>query len=84
MLIAIISLFNRLIAAIGASLSAILSVLPDSPFSWLEEIDNTVLQAINWVIPVNAMVSHLQIYVLAVAVYYAIRIILRWAKAAGG
>lgn len=82
--IAIIRMFNRLIAAIGSSLTAILSILPESPFLWVDQIDSMVLEVINWVFPVNAMISHLQLYVTAVAIYYAIRIALRWAKAAGG
>lgn len=84
MQIAIIALINKVIEAAGNLITVLFSLLPDSPFLWLENIDSVVLQAINWVIPVSAMVSHLQLYVVAVAIYYALRIALRWVKAAGG
>jgi hypothetical protein len=84
MQIAIIRLINIVIEKLGHAIELLLALLPDSPFLWLEKLDSTVLDAINYVIPIPAMVSHLQLYVLAVAIYYAIRIALRWAKAAGG
>ena len=84
MQIAIIRLINIVIEKLGHAIELLLSLLPESPFLWLESLDSIVLSAINYIIPVSAMVSHLQVYVIAVAIYYAIRIALRWAKAAGG
>lgn len=84
MQVAIISIINRVIEAVGSAISAIFILLPNSPFLWVEEIDSVVLEAINWIIPVSAMISHIQLYVVAVAIYYALRIALRWLKAAGG
>jgi hypothetical protein len=84
MQVGIISIINRVIEAVGSAISAIFIFLPDSPFLWVEEIDSEVLEAINWVIPVSAMISHIQLYVTAVAIYYVLRIALRWLKAAGG
>lgn len=83
MQVAIISIINRVIEAVGSAISAIFILLPNSPFLWVEEIDSEVLEAINWIIPVSAMISHIQLYVVAVAIYYALRIALRWLKAAG-
>ncbi len=84
MQIAIIRLINIVIEKIGHAIELLLSLLPDSPFLWVERIDSKVLDVINYVIPIPAIISHLQVYVLAVALYYAIRIALRWVKAAGG
>jgi len=84
MQVAIISIINRVIEAAGSAISAIFALLPNSPFLWVEEIDSEVLEAINWIIPISAMISHIQLYVTAVAIYYALRIALRWLKAAGG
>lgn len=84
MQIAIIRLINIVIEKLGHAIELLLSLLPDSPFLWVERIDSKVLDAINYVIPIPAIISHLQVYVMAVALYYAIRIALRWAKAAGG
>ena len=83
MKVAIISIINRIIEAVGSAISAIFILLPNSPFLWVEKIDSEVLEAINWIIPVSAMISHIQLYVTAVAIYYALRIALRWLKAAG-
>lgn len=84
MKVAIISIINRVIEAVGSAISAIFMLLPNSPFLWVEEIDSEILEAINWIIPVSAMISHIQLYVTAVAIYYVLRIALRWLKAAGG
>ena len=81
---AIISIINRVIEAAGSAISAIFMLLPNSPFLWVEEIESEVIEAINWIIPVSAMISHIQLYVTAVAIYYVLRIALRWLKAAGG
>jgi hypothetical protein len=84
MQVAIISLINKVIAAVGSAISAIFMLLPSSPFLWVEQIDSQVLEVINWILPVSAMISHIQLYVTAVAIYYVLRIALRWLKAAGG
>lgn len=84
MQIAIIRLINIVIEKLGHAIELLLCLLPDSPFLWVERLDSTVLDAINYVIPIPAIISHLQVYVMAVALYYAIRIALRWAKVAGG
>lgn len=84
MKVAVIAMINKVISAAGAAITGIFILLPQSPFLWIEEIDSEVLEAINWIIPVSAMISHIQLYVTAVAIYYALRIALRWLKAAGG
>ncbi len=84
MKIAVIAMINKVIAAAGAAITGIFIILPNSPFLWVEEIDSEVLEAINWILPISAMISHIQLYVVAVAIYYALRIALRWLKAAGG
>ena len=84
MKIAVIAMINKVIAAAGAAITGIFIFLPQSPFLWVESIDSEVLEAINWLFPITAMISHLQLYVTAVAIYYVLRIALRWLKAAGG
>ena len=84
MQIAIIRLLNIVIEKLGHAIELLLLLLPESPFLWVERLDSTVLDAINYIIPIPAIISHLQVYVMAVALYYAIRIALRWVKAAGG
>lgn len=82
-MVPIISLLNKVIAAVGSVLGGILSLLPDSPFLWVQSIDSEVLNAINWIFPVGTIITHLEAYVVAVAAYYAIRLVLKWLKVAG-
>lgn len=75
-------LLNQLFESIALVLSTILNLLPESPFKWTS-FDSGWLGAINWIFPLTGVIAHLEAYVFAVAVYYGLRIILRWVKAAG-
>lgn len=74
---------NKIIAGVGAGISAILSLLPSSPFNSVLNIDNKYVQYINYLFPVAGIIAHLELYLTAVAAYYVIRLILRWMKAVG-
>lgn len=78
-----ISIFNAIIAGLGAVLQAILSLLPPSPFSFIESFDQGWLAVMNWIFPVSSAVAHLEVYLSAVVVWYGLRIVMRWIKAAG-
>lgn len=78
-----IAILNYIISSFGSVIVLMLSLLPSSPFQFLQSIDSDFLNAINYVFPVNSAVAHIQIYVVAVASYYAIRVILRWVKVVG-
>lgn len=80
----VIRTINIVIEKLADAIELLFMLLPESPFLWVQEIDSIVLDVINYVFPIPAMISHLQLYVMAVAIYYALRIALRWAKAAGG
>lgn len=62
-----------------------LSILPDSPFIFLKNYSNSPigqwLGYVNWFIPVNTFLAIMEIWLVAIATYYVISIILRWAKA---
>ncbi|MDR3289442.1 MAG: hypothetical protein LBT22_08450 [Peptococcaceae bacterium] len=76
--------FNAIIRSIGVSLSAILAVLPNSPFTWdLSAVDNSLLQIFVWIIPIQGMITTVSVWVGSVAIYYSIRTVLRWAKVVG-
>ncbi len=79
-----VATINYIIELLGNALVILFKLLPDSPFTYIAEIDNTLLNAINWLFPIEMMISHLSLFVVAVALYYVIRIPLRWIKAAGG
>lgn len=77
------SIFNWLSSKLQYILSIILSVLPNSPFVMIQadaEIQQ-VLRWVNWVIPVTEMVAILEMWLAAIAVFYAWQLILRFAKA---
>lgn len=78
----IIGLINLIIKALGSVLGFIFSILPKSPFKY---IDNTpiakFLPTLNFFIPVNEIVVISEIWLLAIGTYYLYHIILRWIKA---
>lgn len=65
----------------------ITSLLPLSPFrglvNYVQGIQ-TQLQWLNWFIPVRAMLELFGTWLLAVAAFYALSIVLRWLKAISG
>lgn len=77
-----IGLFNQFIAALGSVLGMFLNLLPDSPFQW-NLVGNPLIAFIGWLIPIQIMITEMTLFVYAVGVYYGLRIILRWIKAAG-
>lgn len=77
-----IELINSLIAGLGAALTLIFSLLPNSPFSI---IDNSpiaeYLGTFNYFFPISEMVNILQLWLVAVGGYYIVQTALRWIKA---
>ena len=65
--------------------AAILVILPDSPFSdFIDELDTSGwVKALNWIIPVGDFIAIGTVWLVAIGVFYAYQIILRWAKAVG-
>lgn len=84
MKIAIIALINKVIEAAGAAITAIFLLLPESPFIYVMNLDAEWLKAINWLLPIGGFIAHMELFITAVAIYYVLRIALRWLKAAEG
>lgn len=78
----IINLLNKIIEALASVFSALISFLPNSPFSL---IDNSAVQEylpyLNWIIPINLMITILESWLVAIATYYICQVVLRWVKA---
>lgn len=78
----LINIINGLIRAVGAVISFLFAFLPPSPF---KVIDNTpvsdYLPGLAWIIPFNAIITMLELWVLAIGSYYIYQIVLRWVKA---
>lgn len=78
-----IAIINAIIEKLGVVIMAVLALLPTSPFTFVSGIDSGILSALNWLFPIASMIAHIELFVAAVAFYYAIRVILRWGKVAG-
>jgi len=76
------SIFNWFSDKISYILQAILLLLPDSPFVALSKDADIqqVLGWLNWFIPVSQMVAILEVWLVAVALFYVYQMILRFAK----
>ena len=75
-----------IINALGAKLEDILrwviNLLPDSPFMALNSSPiQPYLQALNWIVPIDFMISTMSAWLVAIVVYYVYSVILRWVKA---
>lgn len=77
-----VGIFNFLIKQVGLAISAVLMLLPDTPFNFDKAFDNQILGLMNYFLPVQQAVAHLVLYVTAVSVYYGLRVLLRWLKVA--
>lgn len=78
--------FGSAVDWLGQQLSYILSfivvLLPDSPFTLLDYTPiRDILPYINYFIPLDFMLSTLTAWGVAITIYYAYHIVLRWAKA---
>lgn len=60
----------------------IVDLLPDSPFQLLDTSPiEPYIGYINWFIPVDFILTTLTLWLVAVAGYYCLSIVLRWIKA---
>lgn len=78
-----IDLANKFIELLAAAISGILSLLPSSPFAFTESLKSDWVNAICWIFPIPGMITHLEAFLAAAAVWYAVRVALRWIKVAG-
>lgn len=78
-----IAAFNTIISGVGAMLSAVLLILPNSPFNFVQTINSSWLKAICWIFPIQEAIVHLTAFVASVVIYYGIRILMRWLKVVG-
>lgn len=62
--------------------NSILSILPKSPFVFLEASPEVkkVLEFLNWFFPIDTMIAMTEWWLVAIGIYYVIQAILRWAK----
>lgn len=71
---------------LSGGVKAILSLLPDSPFKILDNLDPTGqivewLGFVNWFVPIYSFLGILEGWLLCVGIYYVYQIVLRWLNA---
>lgn len=68
---------------VAALIMLIINVLPDSPFKNLSmpTVVSNALGYINWVVPMQFIISSTSAWAIAIFVYYGYVVILRWMKA---
>jgi len=76
-------MFQAFINIAGNLLYSLLNLLPASPFQYLESLvgDNPFIDAVLWIIPIQPALALLQAWAVAVGIFYAVKIPLRWVKA---
>lgn len=81
------SIFDLLTNALVEFLISIIDLLPDNPFTIVEEIQapaTVVMSYVNWFIDFPTILNITMVWVFAVFGWYCYRVILRWANLAGG
>lgn len=72
---------NSVIRGLGVILNFIFGILPNSPFTYL---DNSPIAQfigiINYFVPISYFISVGEIWLTAIAIYYIYQTVLRWIK----
>lgn len=74
---------NMIIKGFASAIMAILSILPDSPFTWDLGGLSGIWHYAAYFIPFQAMITVTSAYLISVAVWYVLRWALRFAKFIG-
>lgn len=79
----LINMFNGILNAIGTVIVTILSILPDSPFSLIYNLnlDLSWFQYFNWLFPISEALLIMTSWLSCILLYYGLSIIMRWIKA---
>lgn len=78
----LIGLGNHIISGLGLILSAILQLLPDSPFVFVMESPiGDYAATLSWILPIKECIATLELWLAAIVIYYCVQAVLRWIKA---
>lgn len=76
------AIWNTIISSIQTAGTAIVMLLPDSPFEMLSNSGvSQYMGWLNWLVPIQQMVAILELWTTAILIYYIYVVILRWIKA---
>ena len=75
-------ILDKLGSTFSGLFDKLIDFLPKSPIIYLEANSEikSILSYVNYFIPISTMISMLEVWLVAVAAYYAFQLILRWAK----
>lgn len=77
----IVTFINWIIKALASVAKLAVQILPKSPFAY---IDNSPIADyigyLNWIIPVEQMISLTSTWLFAITLYYSVSTLLRWVK----
>lgn len=75
-------MFENLKNMLQQALQWVVSLMPDSPFKLLDNSPVAqYLPYLNWFIPFEFIIATLETWLVAIGVYYAWSVLLRWVKA---
>ena len=77
---ALIGLLNGILDALGKVASFIVLLLPDSPFLLIENIQIPFINQLNWILPIDFMLTVSAYWLSAILIYYVVQTVLRWVK----
>lgn len=79
------TMLQAVVNGLAALLSVVVHALPGSPFQGLTAltIDNKWIGYLAYVVPVGAIVSTLEAWLVCIGVYYLYSVVMRWIKVVG-
>lgn len=79
------TMLQAVVNGLAALLSVVVQALPGSPFQGLTAltIDNKWIGYLAYVVPVGAIVSTLEAWLVCIGVYYLYSVVMRWIKVVG-
>lgn len=78
----LVKFVNFLISSLGQLLGILFSILPNSPFRHISNMEvSDYIKGLMWIVPIGQMLSIFQLWLVAIAIYYVTMVLLRWVKA---
>ena len=79
----IASIWESITNTVYSFLESLINILPDSPFQYLQQTPeiHQILRWVNWVIPIEYMLTSMVAWLSAITIYYTWSVVLRWIKA---
>lgn len=78
-----VRIINFLIQSAADVVIGLLNLLPSSPFQWVVAPLQSWLGVWNYFLPISEMVGEMELFVMAVSVWYLVRWILRFLRYIG-